>query len=247
MKKFTFVIFALLTSSHIFAQATGSAVDLGLSVYWASCNVDANSPENIGGYYAWGETETKSNYGDANYAYCDSETSFHDIGTDISGTQYDVARKKWGGAWRMPTLAEWNELKKNCTWTWTTQNGVNGVKVTGTNGNSIFIPAGGRNYGSKGLRDLGEYGCYWTSTLSSSNGTDSSAQFMLFYSRGKGAEGRNRINGMTIRPVTSDATGIHSVKVDIQSAHSAYNLNGQRLEAPQKGINIIDGKKVVVK
>lgn len=228
------------------AQATGSVVDLGLSVYWASCNVGASSPEDIGGYYAWGEVEEKDFYGD-NYAYSTSETSFINIGTDISGTEYDVAKKIWGGTWRMPTITEWNELKNNCSWSWTSQSGVNGVNVTGPNGNSIFLPAGGRKYGDRGLRDLGEYGCYWSSTLSSNVGTNSSAEFMLFDSSGKGIEGRNRFNGMTIRPVTSDATGIFNVKYKGQLDYTTYNVAGQRLAAPQKGINIIGGKKVVVK
>lgn len=185
-------------------MSVGEAVDLGLSVKWASFNVGANSPEAIGGYYAWGETEEKDFYGD-NYAHSDSETKYHDIGTDISGTQYDVARVKWGSSWRMPTLTECNELVNNCTWTWTTQNGVTGAKVTGPNGNSIFLPAGGRKYAESGLRDFGNYGCYWTSTIEGGKGTKSSAQFLLFYNydKGRNTEGRNRINGMPVRPVTN--------------------------------------------
>lgn len=235
------------TSGTSDMQSTGSAVDLGLSIYWASCNVGASSPEDIGGYYAWGETEEKELYGD-NYAYADSETSFQDIGTDISGTQYDVARAKWGGSWRMPTFAECKELCSNCSWTWTSQGGVNGALVTGPNGNSIFLPAGGRKYGNKGLRDLDEYGCYWSSTVSSNTGTNSSAEFLLFYSGGNNTEGRNRVNGMTIRPVSSEATSIRSIRTADNSKYQPiYNLSGQRLSEPQKGINIIGGKKVVIK
>ena len=67
---------------------------------------------------------------------------------DISGnSQYDAATANWGGSWRMPKSTELKELIDNCTWTWTTQNGVNGYKVIGTNGNSIFLPAAGL-YGS---------------------------------------------------------------------------------------------------
>ena len=248
-KKTVLAVYGLIIISVCcHAQATGTFVDLGLSVYWASCNVGANSPEDIGGYYAWGETEEKDFYGD-NYVYSTSETSFIDIGTDISGTQYDVAKAKWGGSWRMPTLAECKELCNNCSWTWTNQSGVNGALVTGPNGNSIFLPAGGRKYGDRGLRDLGEYGCYWSSTLSSNVGTNSSAEFLLFYnySSGRNTEGRNRINGMTVRPVSSDATGIVMVMHDRQSDNTTYNLAGQRLTTPKKGINTIGGKKVVVK
>lgn len=250
MKKYLLIVVAasVIFSENSQAQATSKVVDLGLSVYWASCNVGANSPEEIGGYYAWGEVEEKDFYGD-NYAYSTSETSFQDIGTDISGTQYDVAKMKWGDAWRMPTLTEWNELKNNCSWSWTNQSGVNGVKITGPNGNSIFLPAGGRKYGDRGLRDFNEYGCYWTSTLSSNVGTNSSAEFFLFYSSGKAIEGRNRFNGMAVRPVTNDATatGIVSIKGENKQTTPIYNLRGQLLSAPQKGINIIGGRKVVVK
>lgn len=231
-------------SLHTNAQATGSAVDLGLSVYWASCNVGANEPEGIGGYYAWGETEEKDRYSD-NYAYCYSETSFIDIGADISGTQYDVARVKWEGSWRMPTIEEVKELINNCSWTWTTQNGVNGVLVTGPNSNSIFLPAGGRKYGTKGLRDFGEYGCYWSSSLDSSDGTSAYAKLLLFFEDGQDwNDDRNRFNGMLIRPVTNDPTGIRSIINNEEPIKSIYNLSGQRLNSPQKGVNIINGKKV---
>ena len=74
----------------------------------------------------------------------------------------DVAHVKWGGTWRMPTMAEQDELRNNCTWTWTTQNGVEGYKVTGPNGNSIFLPAAGYCIGT--LLDSGGYGGrYWSS------------------------------------------------------------------------------------
>ena len=240
------IVLSAITSLEIEAQSTGSAIDLGLSVYWASCNVGAKSPEDIGGYYAWGETEEKELYS-YNYTHADSESSFHDIGTDISDSKYDVAKAKWGGSWRMPTKAECNELQTRCTWSWTNRGGVNGALVTGPNGNSIFLPAGGRKYGDKGLRDLGEYGCYWSSTLSSNIGTNSSAQFLLFYSGGKNLEGRNRINGMTIRPVTSEATGVRSVCIVDISSQQSYSISGQRLSQPRKGLNIVDGRKVVVK
>lgn len=246
MKTLAITVTALVAfSMSCRSQATGSVVDLGLSVYWASCNVGADHPEDIGGYFAWGETEEKDLYSE-NYKYATSETSFIDIGTDISGTQYDVARVKWGGAWRMPTVGEIRELLA-CTWSWTSQGGVYGAQVTGPSGNSIFLPAGGRKYGDKGLRDFGEYGCYWSSTLEGASGTGSSASFMLFYAGGNNMEGRNRFNGMLIRPVTSDATAIDKVTVDKSAAPTIYSLNGQRLSAPQKGVNVIDGKKVVVK
>ena len=78
--------------------------------------------------------------------------------------QYDAATANWGGNWRMPTKDELNELRTNCTWTWTTQNGVNGYKVEGLNGNHVFLPAAGLRSGSS-LNCAGSYGDYWSSTL----------------------------------------------------------------------------------
>ena len=115
------------------------AVDLGLSVKWASYNVGATSPEQYGNKYAWGETTTKDEYKKENYLYYDANSeSYVDIGTNIANTDYDVAHVKWGNNWRMPTHKELKELRDKCKWEWTNVNGVNGWEVIGTNGNSIF-------------------------------------------------------------------------------------------------------------
>lgn len=116
-------------------------VDLGLSVKWATCNVGANSPSENGGYYAWGETETKSSY--TWNPYLGKITSKNDCGTykdplkgyvypnetSIASTQYDVAHTEWGGTWRMPTFEEQSELCKDCYWEWT--NNYNGTMKAG--------------------------------------------------------------------------------------------------------------------
>lgn len=123
--------------------SSGEAVDLGLSVLWASCNVGATSPEQYGDKFAWGETETKSKFKKDNYLYYDSSSeSYMDIGSNIGGTDYDVAHVKWGNNWRMPTYEELKELRKECTWQWSNLNGINGWVVIGKNGNSIFFPTG---------------------------------------------------------------------------------------------------------
>ena len=168
-------------------------VDLGLSVKWATCNVGANNPEDYGDYFAWGETTTKSSYTDNN-----SKTygkNFSDIG---GKSQYDAARSNWGGTWRLPTKAEMEELKNRCTWKWTTQNGVNGYKVTGPNDNSIFLPAAGYRYGSS-LYLAGEYGYYWSSTPDESN--SDYAYYLYFLSSGQGVNWLRRFNGLSVRPV----------------------------------------------
>ena len=118
------------------------AVDLGLSVKWASCNVGASSPEQYGDYFAWGEVEPKSDYSKENYRYYNNDTKeYIYIGDDISGTEYDVVYVKWGDGWRMPTKEEVLELHNKCSWQRCVVNGVSGQMITGTNGNSIFIPA----------------------------------------------------------------------------------------------------------
>jgi clan AA aspartic protease (TIGR02281 family) len=134
-------------------------VDLGLSVLWATCNLGASSPEGYGDYYAWGETSTKSSYVDGT-----SKTFNHPI-KDISGNPYyDAAYSNWGGGWRMPTKAEFQELIDNCTWTWYSIEGKRGYIVTSNkNGNCIFLPAAGfRNTTELVAGD--ERGAYWTST-----------------------------------------------------------------------------------
>ena len=186
-------------------------VDLGLpsGLLWATCNVGASSPEEYGDYFAWGETEPKNYYDWSTYKWCN--------GTDTSMTKYctgsyfgsvdnktvleladDAARANWGGSWRMPTREEQDELRNNCTWTWTTQNGVNGRKVTGPNGNSIFLPAAGVRYNSS-LYSAGSYGYYWSSSLYASY---SNSAYGLYFSSGYVVwDSGYRYDGQSVRPV----------------------------------------------
>ena len=176
-------------------------MDLGLSVKWANHNVGATAPEEYGGYYAWGETKIKLEYSWENYRFYNSSTGDFDyIGSNISGTSYDVAHVSWGGGWRMPTLDEIGELCNECSWEWTTVNGVNGQKVTGPNGNSIFLPAAGYRSGTE-LYGRGASGHYWSGTLGE---YDSYGACYLYFDSG----GRDwkydygRYGGRTVRPVT---------------------------------------------
>ena len=133
-------------------------VDLGLSVKWSVCNVGASRPEEYGDLYAWGETETKTNYTQYNSKTFDR--NFGNIGGD---SRYDAARKNWGGTWRLPTNSEWQELIDYCTWEWTNRNGVSGYKVTSNrNSRSIFLPAAFS--GETSPCSQGKYGAYWSST-----------------------------------------------------------------------------------
>lgn len=132
-------------------------VDLGLpsGVKWATYNLGATSPEELGNSYYWGETTTSMV----------NNTMYKNVGDDISGNaKYDAARAQWGGNWRMPTFDDFLELVNKCSWYWSTYNGVNGYKVYGPNGNSIFIP-----YTSS---------YYWSSTSSQWNQPNDAADIL---------------------------------------------------------------------
>lgn len=168
MKKFSFLFFVvialagMLASNNAFGQLGTlnghEYVDLGLpsGTKWATCNVGANESFEYGDHFAWGETVTKKNYTDKNYKYTDNPTTLP--------PDADAATVNWGKEWRMPTKAEFEELKNNCTVNMIQMNGVNGCLLTGPSGNSIFLPASGI-YGGDGLGGEGICGFYWSSSL----------------------------------------------------------------------------------
>ncbi len=147
--------------------AVPAAVDFGLSVKWADCNVGATSPEHVGTYVAWGGfARSDSDFSEINYEWLDSG-EYINIGDDISRTFYDYATQELGPDWRIPTRAEWEELINNCgAWTVTTLNGVAGyeVKTDAGSSESIFLPFGGY-YDETDLNYSGERGYYHTSTI----------------------------------------------------------------------------------
>ena len=201
----------LTATCSITVYPVPEAVDLGLSVKWASFNLGATAPEDYGDYYAWGETEPtqKSSYNWPSYKWCNGSSSSltkyntsSSIGTVDNKTQLDfeddAACVNWGGTWRMPTDAEWTELRANCTWTWTIRNGVNGRLVTASNGNSIFLPVAGCLDGTYRV-NMGSYGYYWSSSLNLDN--PSSAWYVYFYSGDILRVDYDRSGGQSIRPV----------------------------------------------
>ena len=155
-------------------------VDLGLpsGTLWATMNVGANSPEDYGAYYAWGKTAPKEFYDWDTYtlSYYDEDgilrlskyNSDINYGTVDNKTELDPADDAayviWGSSWRIPTTEQHQELIDNCTWKWTTINGVNGQVVTGPTGNSIFLPAAGYRDGSS-ISSETTCGFYWSRTL----------------------------------------------------------------------------------
>lgn len=135
-------------------------VDLGLSVNWADCNVGAKVPEEIGYRIPLGNTT--------------GTVKVASVGGNVSGSQNDIAVVKLGDGWRMPTGKELKELVEKCKWTIDNMNGRKGFRITGPNGNSIFLPATGGNYQSEDMaaldyvagagNDAQVYGNYWCGT-----------------------------------------------------------------------------------
>ena len=138
--------------------------------------------------------------------YCPVDQAFYwdgegfPDGKTVLDPDGDAAHVNLGGNWRMPTDVEWTELLTNCTLTWTSLNGVNGYSVTATNGNSIFLPAGG-NYSGTSLEGVGPLGNYWSSSLYTKY--SNLAWLIGFYSDEEVGVGViDRYNGRSVRPVT---------------------------------------------
>ena len=217
------------TECRVTVIKVGLPADLGLpsGLKWATMNVGASKPEEYGDYFAWGETEPyyssqdpltwkdgkSSGYDWPSYKWCNgSSTSLTKYNTNSSyGTvdnktvldpEDDAAHVNWGGSWRMPTDAEWTELRTECTWTWTTEDGVSGRKVTGPNGNSIFLPAAGNRSGTY-LSNAGSLGYFWSSSL---------AYDVSFYSSSVLRNSSFRYAGFSVRPVIQPVS--NSITID---------------------------------
>ena len=203
-----------------------AGVDLGLpsGTLWATRNVGADNPEDYGNYFAWGEIRPKSDYSWSTYKYTNGGTSY----LNSCLTKYcvysscgyngfvdnittllpedDPATDYFGGDWRLPTKEEWEELRSNTTKTLETVNGVNGIRFTGPNGNSIFLPAAGY-YEGNSLHGVGDWGRYWSSSLYYYKGSSYNFSSGAYYDGFKYSTGGNtwyngyRIDGYSVRPV----------------------------------------------
>ncbi len=170
------VVLLCTMGSSVFAQM--KAVDLGLSVKWANMNVGADSPEDYGDYFAWGEVNSKRYYGEySSYKHFDAK-KYHKYnfirfkGSTVDNmltleSSDDAASKQVGKGWRMPTEAEMTELLEKCVFSYATLNGTRGFWVKNSNeqGDSIFLPmAGYKDYGTYRYFP-GTQSYYWTSSL----------------------------------------------------------------------------------
>ena len=207
------------------------AIDMGNGLKWANMNVGARTETDYGDYFAWGENMTyyqegysqenpcthwiggKTGYNWDSYSlcngtntsmikYCTSDSYGNvDNKTELERIN-DAASANWGGNWRTPTDAEWTWLRENCTWTWTTQSGVNGMlvqsNVAGYTDNTIFLPAAGYRYRA-GLSSAGSDGYYWSSSLYESY--SNLARYVFFSSGGVSGYSDSRIYGLSVRPV----------------------------------------------
>ena len=217
----------------VFEKFEPEYVDLGLpsGLKWATCNVGATKPEEYGDYFAWGEVEPKTTYTWSTYKYgkavdqltkyCNDSKYGKDGFTDnkiVLDPEDDAATANWGGAWRMPTKIEQDELRNNCIWDWITQNGVKGYKVTGPNGNSIFLPAAGYRNGTS-LSGAGSSGYYWSSSLRTSN--PDYAYYVRFYSSDVYWDYDYRYYGFIVRPVYGERTK-YSYTITVSANSSSY-------------------------
>lgn len=233
-------------------------IDLGLpsGTKWACCNVGADMPEGSGGYYAWGETEEKtgyywSTYLDGNYQDDEDYSQLENLGTDIAGTQYDVAHQQWGSNWVMPSYEQIAELFKHTESGWDERNGVKGYLFTASNGASLFLPAAGYR-GYSGVYLEGSVGRYWLSPYEEAYPLYGGA---LWFDNDGAFRGSSyfRFLGFQVRAVNvSASSGIVATddsEVTPIDALPMYNLNGQRVETTRapKGVYIRGGKKVLMK
>ena len=217
MKYFLRLLTLLLFPLSLTAQVP-EAVDLGLSVKWASFNLGASKPEDAGSYFAWGETEPKEVYNWLSYRLCEgSEKSFtkyvpmskaykngaNGFYDDKSTLELcdDAAAVALHDKWRTPTLAEWQELYDECVWVWAPLNGVNGYKISNKSDATkwIFLPAADSRFGDSPFASAG-WGHYWSSTRRNERAISA---YDCRFTKGRIGIGRSveRCYGYSVRPV----------------------------------------------
>lgn len=264
MKKFYSLcigVFALV--SNAFAQSPSiTFVDLGLpsGTLWGDMNIGASSPEDPGQYLSWGEVEEKADYGWATYRWCDGTQKFMtkyvvneaygNVDNKVFLDDADDAAKV-AGMGQMPTAAQLKELVETAKWTAETINGRKGARVSGSNGNSIFIPAAGFKTGTR-LSTDNSAACLWTNELYVEQpqyyynahtvrmGFDRSGNVSLSAGDRNGMGYAPRNYGYSVRPVTAGSqSAIETVEISDEDAPVEYfNLQGIRVDNPSAGLYI---------
>ncbi len=189
---------------------------------WAETNVGATNAADYGNYYAWGETETKSNYHNSynNYKYYDTENNVftkYPNSDDVLESEDDAAYMNWGSFCKTPTYGNFGELGSNCTWEWTTQPNSSNQDTYGClftskkNGKTVFFPAAGYK-DCTSTHWTGGGGCYWSTLYSQDK---RSYRFLLQNNEVSITDSDYRYRGLPIRPVAKtygseleDATGL---------------------------------------
>ena len=211
-------------------------VDLELpsGTLWATCNVGANSPEEYGSYFAWGETKPKNVFNWGTYKLCGGsqqtmkkycvDSMYGTIDNLVSlEAGDDAATTLWGSEWQMPSQEQLQELFNSyfTTWEQTTQNGVKGMKVTSRmNGKSIFLPAAGgfctMDYTGANYTGEGSYGYYWTRSLCQN--ACYAAGYLIFYQGGQNVASHTyRYYGCSIRPVRANGQLVTSITLSLSA------------------------------
>lgn len=191
---------AYVTGENKIGGTIADAVDLGLSVKWASHNLGASKETEAGAYLFWGYLEESEYYNEENYRYYDNTNEkYLEVATNICGTKYDAAFHHWGNNWRMPTKAECDELLKKCTWEWVRINNTNGYRVTGPNGKHIFLPAWGYQLGKYNKNKENKEVIIWSGESTSAD--NRYAYTIKGRSDEKERQQHERIFGLNIRPV----------------------------------------------
>ena len=245
-------------------STTHEYVDLGLTskTLWATCNVGATAPEGYSNYYAWGETKTKSTYNWTTYQYCNgTSSSVVNIGTDIAGTSYDAATKEWGSGWVMPSVVQITELLNQCKMSLATVNNVKGLRFTGPNGKSIFVPMTGYKVDAT-LYKAGEQTYLWSYRKDLVTNVAYKAGALYLERSSTSAKTKStqaqRRTGSPVRAVRASSAGanegmfetdgILAAPVTTPADDAIYNLQGMKMEGElQPGIYVKNGKKYEVK
>ncbi len=219
---------------------TREAIDMGVSVEWANMNIEANSPTDPGGAFAWGETTSKKEFTSRNYSAPQLGANKYDYG--LRGTNYDAARVKWGNGWRLPTKREFEELIRNCKVIPHSREKY--VEIVASNGNKLILPNQPKaNITYNGIGDF-----YWTSDID----YDGSICYDLYF----GISNKSGYYGGLLRPVrdkrSRNKQQITYTNPQTNTSQKAGNTppkedNNLKFSAPITSKNVYDALDMVVK